>query len=471
MMSHLGYKFNVLGVQSSCRLRGPKGQAVDYTITVLPSLPQLDCSLKRLDSEAAEEDEMLRLYHGESAEYECTFTNISNIKADCIRVSYSTFPLDMQDMVSLDQSIEDLELNPGESSSLKINVKAVALLVNNTFGFVDDDHHAGPSSITSSHLSRHDPGRWSGFSSTADSASGSVKRPSFVTVDIKISYSGGEGGRIGYMRELIRSLRVDICPSASVSKWDILPAEVQNENYLVLDISNQSIHEMELEYGPQKKTISMEPQDDCRIPVLISKFPQKSNENFRTRQQACSEYLQKAIHIQWSLPRLNNRKGFVSLRDIKLNEEMISSLELFPLEWKLTLDSKEPQLNSHMIKLGQEFLLQMTVTNRFDFAVSGHFSVEINLEEKSQSDLSFAFNTDQLVIQSQAESAACECQPGGLISHSSTVLPLSLGAYDVICKCSIVKVAASDVDNSGEEDVFHFVSKYPKINVHVTDDD
>ena len=45
----LGYTLNVLGVQSTCRLRGPKGQAIDYQIAVLPSLPQLDCTITQRD--------------------------------------------------------------------------------------------------------------------------------------------------------------------------------------------------------------------------------------------------------------------------------------------------------------------------------------------------------------------------------------------------------------------------------------
>ena len=73
--------------------------------------------------------------------------------------------------------------------------------------------------------------------------------------EIKISYSGGQGGEKGHCRHLIRQLKVDIAHSALVSKWDILPSEVPHENYLVLDISNQSIHEMEIEYGPARKMI------------------------------------------------------------------------------------------------------------------------------------------------------------------------------------------------------------------------
>jgi hypothetical protein len=48
-------------------------------------------------------------------------------------------------------------------------------------------------------------------------------------------------------------LTVDIVPSAVVTKWDVLPADKVNENYLVLDIANMSEHEMDLRYEVSKE--------------------------------------------------------------------------------------------------------------------------------------------------------------------------------------------------------------------------
>ena len=451
----LGYKFQLLGVQSACRLRGPKGQAVDYKITVLPSLPQLDATFKRFDTQKLdEEDDMLKLYLGESAIYECTLTNVSNIKADHINVCLGTNPSDMKDIATLDNSFENLELLPGESTSVKVHLKALKLLLNNTFA-ITDDIDTGPSSISSSGMmSRQEPSRWSGMSGADSSRGNSVKRPSFVTVDLKISYSGGDGGVKNYIRELVSSVRIDICPSALVSKWDVLPAEILNENYLVLDISNQSIHEMEIEYGPQKKKLLMEPTDECRIPVPIKKFPQdKFQESFKVRQKACLDYLEKNIHIEWSFPRLDNRKGFVSLREIKLDEDMITSLELCPLEWKLTLNGQDP-ISPQSLPLGQECILEMSVTNHFDFDVDGHFIVEVQMEGK--------IGPQQMIVQSQPESRIVRCCSQFGINHTSALLPLVPGTYDVICSCSIVQVTK-------DETVFQMISKYPKITVQIAD--
>ena len=439
----LGYKMNILGVQSSCKLRGPKGQAVDYKISVLPSLPQLDCVLKRTDCDEAEKDEMLRLYLGESAQYECTLTNVSNISADNIKVSVTSNPVDMKDMFMIEEAMTTLD--PGQSQCLKLDIKAMKVLVNNTFVLCDDD---GPSSLSSG-VSRQESNRWSGRSLNEKSSSG--KRPSFVTLEVKFSYSGGDGGSSGYLRELIKTLKIDICPSALVSKWDILPSEVQHENYLVLDISNQSIHEMEIEYGPQKKLISIEPQDDCRIPVPVGKFAMQSNQSFKERQKFCLQHLEENLHISWSLPRLQNRNGVVSIRDIKLDDNMISSLELCPLEWSLSLNEKEP-LGPQSLHLGQDIALAMGIKNKFDYPVKATFKVETISEDSN-------VFSEQFIAVSQPESESKMCQPQEEIRHSTAMLPLVSGTYDVICSCSI---------SNNTKDNF-YVSKYPKITLHIND--
>ena len=263
---------------------GPKGQAIDYQIAVLPSLPQLDCIITqksggRLQGQGSDsnpgqplnQDEMIKMYLGESASFECVLTNVSgNIKTDGAKISISTHPYYLQDMITLNDSeiSENTPMEPGESKSFSIDICALKLLVNTpVFSTLDRDQQVdleqgGPSSISST-ISRTEPSRWSGrsegnapnLSQQPSSKSSSAKRPNFVMFEIKISYSGGQGGEKGHCRHLIRQLKVDIAHSALVSKWDILPSEVPHENYLVLDISNQSIHEMEIEYGPARKMI------------------------------------------------------------------------------------------------------------------------------------------------------------------------------------------------------------------------
>ncbi len=259
----------------------------------------------------------------------------------------------------------------------------------------------------------------------------------------------------GYRRELLRQLKVDICPSALVTKWDILPSEIQHENYLVLDISNQSIHEMEIEYGPLKKIISIEPQDECRIPVPVSKFALNSNENnIKDRQSASLRHLEETLHIRWALPRLENRFGVVSLRDVKLDDQMISSLELCPLEWSLKLNERPVLESSLEFSLGREICLEMSVINQFKLPIQAKFDVDIFLEDSNDHGLA-------TVLNSQPQSELFVCPQREKIHHSTVILPLTSGVYDVICSCIVVK------DDQSSQD---YCSKYPKLSIHINDD-
>merc|ERR1719350_86247 len=139
---------------------------------------------------------------------------------------------------------------------------------------------------------------------------------------------------------------------------------------------------------------------------------------------------------------------------------MISSLELCPLEWKLTLNGQDPAVNSNVM-LGQECILEMCVINHFEFDVDGHFNVEVQMEDKQQQQ-----EHQKLIIQSQPQSRIVRCCTQSSMSHTSSLLPLVSGIYDVICSCSIVQVMQTKDETTA---VFQMVSKWPKITVQITD--
>ena len=107
------------------------------------------------------QDEMLKLYLGESASFECVITNVSsNIKIDNTKISVTTIPYNLKDMIKLNDNeiSEDTELNPGESKSFTIDICASKLLVNYpVFSTMERDQQLdleqGPSSLNSA-LSR-----------------------------------------------------------------------------------------------------------------------------------------------------------------------------------------------------------------------------------------------------------------------------------------------------------------------------
>jgi hypothetical protein len=87
-------------------------------------------------------------------------------------------------------------------------------------------------------FSRLDPTRWSGASKKSNGSDdnkgrrGSVVHTQIstvhscnVTVNLKITYTGGPGGTKGYQRELVKSLTFDVVPSLEVKNCDVLPAD------------------------------------------------------------------------------------------------------------------------------------------------------------------------------------------------------------------------------------------------------
>ena len=97
-----------------------------------------------------------------------------------------------------------------------------------------------------------------------------------------------------------RILVIEIVPSAVVTKWDVLPADKVNENYLVLDIANVSDYELDLRYAPTK-VLTIEQGDVCRIPLPVTKFEvgTATGAPLNARQKFCSEYLEKFVQVNW----------------------------------------------------------------------------------------------------------------------------------------------------------------------------
>ena len=71
-------------------------------------------------------------------------------------------------------------------------------------------------------------------------------------------------------REVVKTFNVTIMPSATVTKWDVLPSESSDKNFLVLDIMNCSQYEMDLLYADSKNLV-IEPCDVCRIPLPVDR--------------------------------------------------------------------------------------------------------------------------------------------------------------------------------------------------------
>lgn len=77
--------------------------------------------------------------------------------------------------------------------------------------------------LTSSFRSTH-----SGHSSLATISLGGVGSSTTRNMDVqfRFRYSGGEGFQEGYCRQCAVSFNLEFLPSAQVTNWDVLPAEM-----------------------------------------------------------------------------------------------------------------------------------------------------------------------------------------------------------------------------------------------------
>ena len=244
-----------------------------------------------------------------------SFRNFLCRSASKVLVMCNTIPAEYNSIVTLNSQIAKLE--PGETCSVEATIRARRLMtsqiVAQSSSFLTtnscDSVDAGKWGI----LSRLDPTRWSGASkksvSSRDTVGGDsnrssgngkhIPKPVTVTLNFKVIYSGGSACELGYQRELTKSLSIEIVPSAVVTKWDVLPADKVNENYLVLDIANMSEHEMDLRYC-STKSLTIEQGDVCRIPIPVTKFDVGTSAGapIGVRQKICSEYLEKIVQVK-----------------------------------------------------------------------------------------------------------------------------------------------------------------------------
>lgn len=75
-----------------------------------------------------------------------------------------------------------------------------------------------------------------------------------------------------YLRSTQVGVAVEVTPSLQVTRWDVLPAELPHQCYVVLDLLNCAAHEMDLHYTPTKH-ILIEAGDSCRVPVPVDRCP------------------------------------------------------------------------------------------------------------------------------------------------------------------------------------------------------
>lgn len=272
-----GYSTHTLGVKSNCRLKAMTDRKFppNYTIDVIPGLPKINIATSLPQtatfSNMAHSDSVIisagvTVFNGETTECTITLINNSNVPIEFLEESlHSTVDSKLQSRIfqwSSEELQSKLPIQPQQSIDFKVSIYGEADFLGpltNGIGAVgssqSSNHNAGshlpdihsvgnlsvsgqnslPSrmsspvniqrrtELTSSFRSTH-----SGHSSLATISLGGVGSSTTRHMDVqfRFRYSGGEGFQEGYCRQCAVSFNLEFLPSAQVTNWDVLPAEM-----------------------------------------------------------------------------------------------------------------------------------------------------------------------------------------------------------------------------------------------------
>ncbi len=274
-----GYSTHTLGVKSNCRLKAmtdrkfPPNYQIDVLaalpkMTIATSLPQTATFSSMAQSDFVIVSASVTVFNGESTECTITLTNSSNVPIEFLEESlHSTLDPKLHGRIfewSSKELQSKLPIQPQQSIDFKVTIYGEADFLGpltNGIGAVgssqSSNHNVGshtldihsmtggnlsvsgqnslPSrmsspvniqrrtELTSSFRSTH-----SGHSSLATISLGGVGSSTTRHLDVqfRFRYSGGEGFTDGYCRQCAVSFNLEFLPSAQVTNWDVLPAEM-----------------------------------------------------------------------------------------------------------------------------------------------------------------------------------------------------------------------------------------------------
>lgn len=320
-----GYSTHTLGVKSNCRLKHMLDRSfpMNYKVNVVSALPtiELKTSLPLSAAQALTEavicSAKASLFNGETQECKITIVNTSNITIEYLEMDLSSSldPKIQKRIFKFDQNEikQNLPLYPGKSFHVHLQIYGDADFIGSMGTPVPPlssltPHHQtndGPTSLSGvnslisgaanslpSRVSspiRRNQEQSSSFRSTSTVSAHNSGHSSLATLSLgailnggnqtrqleaqfKLRFSGGNAHLEGYCRECALALTLELLPSIQVTSWDVLPAEVPSQFYLVLDVSNLTQQEVSLSY-PNDKTILIEPTESCRVPIPVERCP------------------------------------------------------------------------------------------------------------------------------------------------------------------------------------------------------
>uniref|UniRef100_A0A2R5L9E5 Putative targeting complex trapp subunit n=1 Tax=Ornithodoros turicata TaxID=34597 RepID=A0A2R5L9E5_9ACAR len=401
----LGYSTRVFGVTSHCRLRDLSWvRCANLSVEVVPALPQLEVtsslplatSFSTLGANIIS-NYALVLYAGESQVCQLTLTNPSSEPIESVEVSLLT---------KLEREWETFSW---ESEALWQQLPIAP--------------HGGTAILT---LQVH--GQYAGTQGCTDTSK-------VLEAVVQLRYSGGPGLRAKYYRQCGISLSVEVLPSVLITKWDVLPAQVASQCYLVLDVLNGTEHEMELSY-PEQKRMLIEPHDSCRIPVTVDRCPPPPAEpsSLALLEEACCAHLVDSVHLRWYLHGVE-KNGKASITEIAWTPRMLDTILLSPLQWDISINNQPYRVEEEYVcTVGEPLSLNIIISNISEMSLRKLYLSIDGYQDRQNGTLSYRLDSkcalvgcDKVFIQ--------ELGPQEAYDHDFSMAFFLTGAYKLDLSC------------------------------------
>ncbi|KAK3861552.1 hypothetical protein Pcinc_028634 [Petrolisthes cinctipes] len=423
----VGYSSTIMGVTSNCRFKFmPHLRTPQYTVNVVPGLPFIQIltgegSNGNVGNERAIGEEcgglQLALSAGETREVSVVLHNVSSQPVEEVDILLqSKMEKDMLNQVfqySRENIEAQLPIPPGGRASLTLYVYAASEFLCpgrpeeslDTTSLLSGSEppslvSGGPSSLPSRQSAATSSTRGTRTRRTDSSASllssrsgssarsgssSSTQAPSSVRTrttlntpgcngrsleaSLQMKYSGGCGLGADYCRSAQVNVSVEVTPSLLVTRWDVLPAELPHQCYVVLDLLNSAPHEMDLHYTPTKH-ILIEAGDSCRVPVPVDRCPlvtlsQDGNEGEGGWgwSEVLGGHVASLVELRWTLGP-NDAPGRASLAGITFPPATHDLITMAPIHWDVQVDGQDVvggTENSGAV--GRPLELQVGITN------------------------------------------------------------------------------------------------------------
>lgn len=472
-----GYSTHTLGVKSNCRLRHmpvSSNYPPYYKVQVVPALPLLEVStsfppsvsFSNFHDENTVTSASVSLYHGESTECIITLKNVSEVPVEMLEIEInSILEPSLQEQIFRCDNTEInkfLPIPPGESVNVTLYFHSVAnfLAPNASVSpTIPQDMSSGMfSSMNTSIPGGSIPSRFNSSFRSSNSGQSSIagglttlfqQQPSTSVIEgqLKLKYSGAEGLSSEYCRTCSVFLMLEMLPSLQVTNWDVLPAEIHSQFYLVLDIANLTTQEMELQYTPMK-TMLIEGNESCRVPIPVDRCPlskltglyQELNEDSLDSRneidvnKICSEHITDLVDLRWHLLGTDNR-GIALLKGINLTLRMLDIVRMSPLNW-------EVKINGDIIKAQEEITceagdclnLKMSVINSLQKTLQ---QLTLNIQfyqDYENGTLNYRMDT-RLATTGCTKKSVSSLEPQAKADHECNVIFFTPGYYKMDIQC------------------------------------